>query len=84
MKGASPQKLLTNMISLVRFAVGEYEVLEPFSETVNRRFEEWLASEEKAGKKFTQEQKEWLVMIKDQIASFALRNDGGFRVYSVL
>ena len=77
-KGASPQKLLTNMVSLVRFAVGEYEVLEPFSDTVNRRFEEWLASQEKAGRKFSQEQKEWLVMIKNQIAASLSATTGDF------
>jgi type I restriction enzyme R subunit len=68
-KGAGPQKLLTNIVSLVRFAVGAVDVLEPFSETVNRRFEEWLAEQEKLGKKFTPEQKEWLIMVKDHIAT---------------
>jgi type I restriction enzyme R subunit len=68
-KGAGPQKLLTNIISLVRFAIGESSTLEPFSESVNRRFNEWLAQQEAAGKKFTAEQKEWLNMIKDHIAT---------------
>ena len=68
-KGAGPQKLLTNIISLVRFAVGESDILEPFPETVNRRFNEWLAQQEKAGVSFTPEQKEWLTMIKDHIAT---------------
>ncbi len=68
-KGAGPQKLLTNIISLIRFAVGEYEILEPFSDTVSRRFEEWLSTQEKSGTKFTSEQKEWLAMIKDHIAA---------------
>ncbi|HKZ94937.1 MAG TPA: type I restriction-modification enzyme R subunit C-terminal domain-containing protein [Candidatus Bathyarchaeia archaeon] len=68
-KGAGPQKLLTNIVSLVRFAVGAVDVLEPFSETVNHRFEEWLAGQEKLGRKFTPGQKEWLVMVKDHIAT---------------
>jgi type I restriction enzyme R subunit len=68
-KGAGPQKLLTNIVSLVRFAVGAVDVLEPFSETVNHRFDEWLAEQEKLGRKFTPEQMEWLVMVKDHIAT---------------
>jgi type I restriction enzyme R subunit len=68
-KGAGPQKLLTNIISLVRFAVGECQVLVPFMETVNERFGAWLAEQEKAGHVFTEEQKEWLQMIKEHIAT---------------
>jgi type I restriction enzyme R subunit len=68
-KGAGAQKLLTNIISLMRFAIGESDVLEPFSNMVDRRFNEWLAQQEELGKKFTPEQKEWLTMIKDHIAT---------------
>lgn len=68
-RGAGPQKLLTNIISLVRFAIKETEVLEPFLNTVNTRFNIWLAEQENYGRKFTPEQKEWLKMIKDHIAS---------------
>jgi type I restriction enzyme R subunit len=68
-KGAGPQKLLTNIVSLVRFAIGTVDVLEPFVETVNQRFNDWLAEEEKQGRRFTSEQLEWLNMIKDHIAT---------------
>jgi len=68
-KKAGPQKLLTNIISLVRFAIGETDVLEPFSDTVDARFNNWLAEQEKTGRKFTQEQMHWLQNIKDHIAS---------------
>ena len=63
------QKLLTNIISLIRFATGESDVLEPFPETVNHRFNNWLAHQKKLGKKFTPEQIDWLEMIKDHIAT---------------
>ncbi len=66
---AGPQKLLTNVISLVRFAIGEVDALEPFDEVVNRRFTEWLAKQQKAGRRFTPEQLTWLGMIKDHIAT---------------
>ncbi len=66
---AGPQKLLTDVISLVRFAVGESKILEPFAATVDIKFENWLKSQERSGKLFTSEQKEWLGMIKDHIAT---------------
>ena len=66
---AGPQKLLTNIISLIRFAIGEIDVLEPFPETVNQRFNKWLAEQQSSGRKFTQEQIEWLRMIKEHIST---------------
>jgi type I restriction enzyme R subunit len=66
---AGPQRLLTDIISLIRFAVGESAVLEPFSEIVDERFEEWLTEQEKVGRGFTLEQMEWLIMIKEHIAA---------------
>jgi type I restriction enzyme R subunit len=68
-KGAGPQKLLTNIVSLVRFAIGTVDMLEPFAETVNQRFNGWLAEQEKQGRRFTPEQLEWLNMIKEHIAT---------------
>ena len=68
-RGAGPQKLLTNIISLIRFAIGESDVLEPFSETVNHRFNYWLTSQQKLGRQFTPEQMVWIEMIKDHIAA---------------
>jgi len=68
-KGAGPQKLLTNIVSLVHFAIGEANTLEPFEETVNKRFQTWLTEQEKAGQRFDAEQLEWLTMIKDHIAT---------------
>jgi len=68
-KGAGPQKLLTNIVSLIRFAIGAVDVLEPFAETVNQRFNNWLAEQEKQGRSFTSEQLEWLNMIKEHITT---------------
>ncbi|MCK9442088.1 MAG: hypothetical protein M0Q13_11785 [Methanothrix sp.] len=73
-KGAGPQKLLTNIISLVRFAMGESPFLQPFRETVDERFAAWLAVQEQTGQKFTPEQAEWLEMLKEHIAT-SLRID---------
>ncbi len=68
-RGAGPQKLLTNVVSLLRFAIGESDVLEPFPLTVDQRFERWLSQQEQAGRTFTPEQIEWLQMIKGHIAT---------------
>ncbi len=65
-KGSGPDKLLTDIISLVRFAIGEVATLEPYKETVDRRFQEWLADQSES---FSQEQSAWLEMIKDHIAT---------------
>jgi type I restriction enzyme, R subunit len=68
-KGVSPQRLLTDIISLLRYATGKSEVIEPFSDTVGKRFEEWLSRQEKSGKQFTPIQREWLMMIRNHIAT---------------
>lgn len=70
-RGAGAQKILTNIISLVRFAIGQSDVLEPFPESVNRRFSQWFAEQEKTGRRFTPTQKQWLEMIKGHIATSA-------------
>ncbi len=70
-RGAGPTKLLTDVISLVRFAVGESPVLEPYEDSVNRRFEEWLRVQEGAGRVFGSEQRQWLDMIRDHIEASA-------------
>jgi type I restriction enzyme R subunit len=68
-RGAGAQKLLTNIISLVRFAMGEAEKLEPYPETVNERFDQWLLKQKEQGRVFTDEQLEWLRMIRDHVAA---------------
>jgi type I restriction enzyme R subunit len=68
-RGAGPQKLLTNIISLIRFTIGQTDTLQPFPETVDEKFHRWLKEQEEKGKRFTSEQLEWLEMIKNHIAS---------------
>ena len=65
----NPVKMLTDLIPIIRYSSGEEGSLLPFSEIVNEKFEKWLIQQESSGRKFTPEQKEWLVMIKDAIAS---------------
>jgi type I restriction enzyme, R subunit len=61
--------MLTDIISLIRFAIGQEKELEPFSETIDKNFNEWLKKQERIGKKFTKEQLEWLKMIKNHVAT---------------
>jgi type I restriction enzyme R subunit len=43
--------------------------LVPFPERVTANFTRWLAQQENTGKKFTDEQRQWLEMIRDHIAA---------------
>jgi type I restriction enzyme R subunit len=66
---AGPQRLLTNIVSLVRFALGQEELLVPFPALVEERFARWLAAQEAAGRRFTAGQLEWLRAIRDHVAA---------------
>ena len=82
-KKAGAQKLLTDIISLIRFTLGKDTVLEPFQETVNRRFAVWLTQQKKAGRTFTNEQMEWLQMIKEHITTSVTVTVNDLRIDSV-
>ena len=75
-KGAGATRLLTDIVSLVRFALRKDEALVPFADQVEARFQSWLAQQANKGQKFTPEQREWLGWIKDHIAaSFGIEKD---------
>lgn len=69
-----PAKLLTNLVQLVRFAIGKDDTLEDFSSVANSRFELWKGRQIKRGIEFSQEQKELLTIIKDYIVANAYVN----------
>jgi type I restriction enzyme R subunit len=71
-KGSSQRRLLTDLVSLVRFALKQEQVLEPFPEHIHERFEEWLKGQESNGRKFTPEQRAWLEMMRDHVAASLL------------
>lgn len=79
-KDAGPQKLLTNIVSLVRFATGKADVLEPFSTLVDYRFNDWFIKQGVLGKRFTSEQEEWLKMIKQHITTSLTINLDAFEL----
>ena len=68
-KKRRPEFLLADIISLVRFGLEKENVLTPYQDTVEMRFADWLVNQEKAGNMYTDEQLEWLDMIKDHIAT---------------
>jgi type I restriction enzyme R subunit len=65
----SGQRTLTDIVSLVRFALEQEPELVPYSERVNKRFEAWLLAQQNAGQTFTDEQLAWLTRIKDHLAT---------------
>jgi type I restriction enzyme R subunit len=68
-KGANGPHILTDLVSLVRFAMHQENELVPFPEKIEVNFKAWLAQQESSGKKFSEEQRQWLVMIRDHIAA---------------
>jgi type I restriction enzyme R subunit len=68
-RGVSARRLLTDIVSLLRFATHEAGELVPFGEQVRERFEEWMAQQSNRGRAFTPEQRRWLEMMRDHIAT---------------
>ena len=62
-------KVLADIVSLVRFALHQENELRPFHDQVNERFAAWLAEQEKNGRQFTPDQRQWLEAIRDHIAA---------------
>jgi type I restriction enzyme R subunit len=65
----SSTRLMTDLVSLVRYAVHQEGELRPFKDVVFARFEKWRANQEEEGRKFTDEQRQWLIAIRDHIAA---------------
>ena len=69
-KGATQRRLLTDLVSLVRFAMQQTNELVPYPERVQANFKAWLAQHQQTETtKFTPEQQHWLEMIRDHIAA---------------
>ncbi len=75
----SGQRALADIVSLVRFAIGEAEELTPFADGVHERFRGWMAMQEIAGRSFTEEQVRWLGAIRDHIAGSVSMEMGDFQ-----
>jgi type I restriction enzyme R subunit len=62
-------KVLADIVSLVRFTLHQENELRPFHDQVNERFAQWLMQQETKGRKFSDEQRQWLEAIRDHIAA---------------
>ena len=75
----SGQRVLADIVSLVRYAIGSEEELAPFADGVRDRFRGWLAMQQTAGRSFTDEQVRWLESIRDHIAGSVSIEMGDFQ-----
>lgn len=65
-----PKDDLTVLVSLIRHVCGIDSKLKPYDKTINENFQNWIFKQN-AGQhnRFTQEQMDWLRMIKDHVVS---------------
>ncbi|MFO1192316.1 MAG: type I restriction-modification enzyme R subunit C-terminal domain-containing protein [Rhodoferax sp.] len=68
-KGASARRILTDLVSLVRYAMHQENELVPYPERVAANFRAWMGQQAAAGKGFTDEQRWWLEKMAEHIAS---------------
>lgn len=66
-KGVMAQ--LADLISIIRFEMGYAVQLSPFADKVNYNFMQWTLRRNAGAVHFTEQQMEWLRLIKDHIAS---------------
>ena len=60
---------LTDLVSMIRFEMGAAPELIPFAERVDSNFKAWTFRRNAGSVHFTEEQMDWLRMVKDHIAS---------------
>jgi len=86
-RGVSERRILADLVSLVRHAVLD-EDLVPYPERVQRRYHGWLNAQATMGKQFTPQQRWWLAEIARHIGinisirvedlnSYGFQNRGG-------
>ena len=62
-------RMLTDIVSLVRYTLHQDDELVPFRDQVETRFGDWLSAQDQGGFRFTPEQLQWLTWMKENIAS---------------
>ena len=65
---SSGGRMLTDIVSLVRYTLHQDDELVPFRDQVEQRFAAWLSAQEQRGVAFTVEQVQWLTWMKENIA----------------
>ena len=64
----SGHRIGTDLVSLVRHALGHTDELVAYPDLVNERFDAWLDQQQALGRQFTDEQTAYLHLIKERIA----------------
>jgi type I restriction enzyme R subunit len=67
-RGAGAERRLTDIVSLIRFALNQKDELVPYSELVRERYENWISQQQNEGREFTPDQRRWLEMIRNHVA----------------
>lgn len=68
--GVDVRRQLTDLVALVRFALGLDDELRPFADSVDKRFQAWIFRHNaQRATAFNDEQTQWLRLIKDHIAA---------------
>jgi type I restriction enzyme R subunit len=65
------RRTLTDLVSLIRFTIGEDDQLVPYAERVKLKYVSWLAQQEQAGATFSSRERWWLDRMVQVIASSA-------------
>jgi type I restriction enzyme R subunit len=65
----SGDRVLSDIVSLVRYALHEKGELYPYREDVDARFGDWIEQQKKLGVTFTDEQMVWLEAIRDHVGT---------------
>lgn len=68
-KGSAPVNELTALVSLIRRVCGIDQELTAYDKTIDRNFQAWVFQKQAGKLKFTEEQMNWLRMIKDHVVS---------------
>ncbi len=67
-RGQSRKDQIADFISLLRFELQKTEILEPYQDSVDKRFSYWLSNKIASGVHFNQEQLNWLEKIKQHVS----------------
>jgi len=68
-KGNNPKNELVALVSLIRRVTGIDGQLTSYTKTVDKNFQNWVFGKQAGTLKFSQEQMEWLRMLKDHVAA---------------
>ena len=71
-------KMLTDLVSVVRYTLHQDDELVPFRDQVEERFAAWLSAPRAKGVTFTSEQLQWLAWMKDASPAISASTSDSF------